>query len=58
MCIDPNAPEKMQQVGTWTRSDFVKKGLTPGTKYWFDVIAVGTGGEEGPPSDPAFGIAG
>jgi hypothetical protein len=57
MCEDPYAPDKMQQVGMPSGSRFVKDGLTAGKKYWFDVTAVGSGGQQGPPSDPAQGMA-
>ncbi|MBI3881209.1 MAG: fibronectin type III domain-containing protein [Verrucomicrobia bacterium] len=58
MCEEPYLLSKMQQVGTSTASDYVKEGLTSGTKYWFDVIAVGSGGRQSPPSDPISGTAG
>ena len=57
MCEDPFALNKMQQVGMPTGSRFVKAGQTAGKSYWFDVIAVGSGGQQGPPSDPAQGMA-
>ncbi len=31
--------------------------MTAGKSYWFDVIAVGSGGQQSPPSDPAQGMA-
>ncbi|HEV7473405.1 MAG TPA: fibronectin type III domain-containing protein [Pyrinomonadaceae bacterium] len=39
-----------------TKSSFTVTGLTPGTRYWFRVAAVGAGGQSGW-SDPASKIA-
>ena len=32
-------------------------GLTAGTRYWFKVVAVGSGSRYGPDSDPAIATA-
>lgn len=55
MCEDPYDQTKMVQVGTPSASRFTKDGLTLGTTYWFEACAVGSGGQQGPWSDPAKG---
>ena len=57
MCEDPYDATKLAQVGMVTGSRLVKGGLTGGKTYWFVIVAVGTGGRQGPPSDPATGMA-
>lgn len=57
MCEDPYDATKLAQVGMPTGSRFVKANQTPGKTYWFVVVAVGSGGQQGPPSDPATGMA-
>lgn len=57
MCEDPYDATKLVQVGMVTGSRFVKTNQTPGKAYWFVVTAVGSGGRQGPPSDPAQGMA-
>lgn len=55
MCEDPYVQANMVQVGTPSASKFTKNGLTLGHTYWFEVAAVGSGGQQGPWSDPAKG---
>lgn len=56
MSVDPPTATSWQQAGVSPRSRFTVTGLTPGTRYWFRVAAVSTGGQSGW-SDPAMKIA-
>jgi phosphodiesterase/alkaline phosphatase D-like protein len=53
---DPPTATSWQHAGVSPRSTFTVTGLTPGTRYWFRVAAVSTGGQSGW-SDPAMKIA-
>jgi hypothetical protein len=53
---DPNAATSWQHAGVSTKSSTTIEGLTPGTRYWFRVAAVGAAGQSGW-SDPASKIA-
>ena len=53
---DPPTDKSWGHAGVSTKSSFTATGLTPGTRYWFRVAAVGTGGQSGW-SDPAMKIA-
>ena len=54
---DPNNASSWKQVANSSASKVTVTGLTPGTKYWFRVAALGTGGKPGPFSDPATALA-
>ena len=54
---DPNNAASWQQVANTSKSQTTVTGLVSGTKYWFRVAALGTGGTPGPFSDPANAIA-
>jgi len=54
--IDPNTAAAWTHGGTSTKSSTTIDGLTPGTRYWFRVCAVGAMGQSGW-SDPATKIA-
>lgn len=54
--IDPPTQTSWQHAGVSPRSRFTVTNLTPGTRYWFRVAAVGTAGQSGW-SDPAMKIA-
>lgn len=53
---DPPTDKSWTHAGVSTRSSFTVTQLSPGTRYWFRVAAVGTGGQSGW-SDPASKIA-
>jgi Fibronectin type III domain len=53
---DPPTATSWQHAGVSTKSSTTIDGLTPGTRYWFRVAAVGTAGQSGW-SDPASKIA-
>jgi hypothetical protein len=53
---DPPTTTSWAQGVVSTKSRATINGLTPGTRYWFRVAAVGTGGQSGW-SDPATRIA-
>lgn len=55
-CPDPENPANYVLAGISTKSSATIAGLTPGTKYWFRVAAVGAAGQ-GPWSDPAAKMA-
>lgn len=48
---------EMVEIGTPTASKMTKAGLESGAEYWFQVCAMGSGGKQGPWSDPAKGRA-
>jgi len=48
---------QMQAIGTASAAKFTARKLTAGTRYWFQVAAVGSVGQQGPWSDPAMGMA-
>jgi hypothetical protein len=54
--VDPPTDTSWKHAGVSPRSSFTVTGLTPGTRYWFRVAAVSTGGQSGW-SDPAMKIA-
>lgn len=54
---DAAARDNWQQAGVFTRTRLTVDSLSPGTKYWFRVAAIGTAGQ-GPWSDPAARIVG
>jgi hypothetical protein len=53
---DPPTATSWQHAGVSTKSSTTIDGLTPGTRYWFRVAAVGAAGQSGW-SDPASKIA-
>jgi len=53
---DPPTATSWGHGGVATKSRASINGLTPGTRYWFRVAAVGTNGQSGW-SDPATRIA-
>lgn len=53
---DPPTATSWQHAGVATKSSTTIEGLTPGTRYWFRVAAVGTAGQSGW-SDPASKMA-
>lgn len=53
---DPPTEKSWQHAGVSPKSSFTVTGLIPGTRYWFRVAAVGSGGQSGW-SDPAMKIA-
>lgn len=53
---DPPTATSWQHAGVSTKSSTTIDGLTPGSRYWFRVAAVGTAGQSGW-SDPAAKIA-
>lgn len=54
--VDPPTQTSWQHGGVSTKSRFTVTGLTSGTRYWFRVAAVSSGGQSGW-SDPAMKIA-
>lgn len=54
-CVGAYDPTKMVDGGTATASKMTIPGLQSGAEHWFEVCAVGTGGQQGPWSDPAKG---
>lgn len=54
--LDPPTKDSWRHVGVSTKSSWTATGLNSGTRYWFRVAAVGTGGQSGW-SDPATKIA-
>ena len=56
-CPDPQNDANWTFAGVSTKSSATISGLTPGTKYWFRVAAVGAAGQSAW-SDPATKIAG
>ena len=56
MSVDPPTATSWTHAGVSTKSSFTVTGLTSGTRYWFRVAAVSTGGQSGW-SDPAMKIA-
>ena len=53
---DPPGATTWTHAGTSTKSSTTITGLTPGTRYWFRVAAIGASGQSGW-SDPATKIA-
>jgi len=53
---DPPTNDSWKHAGVSTKSSWTATGLTSGTRYWFRVAAVSTGGQSGW-SDPATKIA-
>lgn len=53
---DPPTDKSWTHAGVSTKSSWTASGLTSGTRYWFRVAAVGSGGQSGW-SDPATKIA-
>jgi hypothetical protein len=53
---DPPSATAWTHAATSTRSSTTINGLTPGTRYWFRVSAIGASGQSGW-SDPATKIA-
>jgi fibronectin type III domain protein len=53
---DPPTDKSWTHAGVSTKSSWTASRLTSGTRYWFRVAAVGTGGQSGW-SDPATKIA-
>lgn len=56
MSLNPPTDDSWTQVAVVTASKYTVTGLTSGTKYWFRVCAVGSGGQSGW-SDPAVKMA-
>jgi hypothetical protein len=56
MSLDPPTATSWKHSGVSTKSSQTVNGLVGGTRYWFRVAAVGTGGQSGW-SDPATRIA-
>ena len=54
--LDPPTATSWGHAGAATKSRASINGLTPGTRYWFRVAAIGTNGQSGW-SDPATRIA-